>query len=76
MINSRFHEPSSVTIKKEGNTELFEFPVTTNGYNFEAEHVQQMLLQKRTESDIMTFEKSLQLIKLLDTVRNEVGLQY
>ena len=76
MINSRFHEPSSVTIKKEGNTELFEFPVTTNGYNFEAEHVQQMLLQKRTESDSMTFEKSLQLIKLLDTVRNEVGLQY
>ncbi len=76
IINSRFHEPSSVTIQKEGKSEVIEFEVNTNGYSFEAIHVQEMLLQNRTESTIMTFEKSIQLITLLDTVRDKIGLQY
>ncbi|WP_103068583.1 Gfo/Idh/MocA family protein [Aquimarina sediminis] len=77
-INSQFHKPSSVTIVKEGKSksECIEFGVTTNGYNFEAIHVQEMLLQNRTESTIMSFEKSLQLIELLDNVRNKIGLHY
>ncbi len=75
-INSRFHEPSSVTIYQNGKSKLHEFEVTTNGYSFEAIHVQEMLLQKRIESSIMNFDKSLQLITLLDTVRNKIGLKY
>ncbi|WP_099098759.1 Gfo/Idh/MocA family protein [Aquimarina aggregata] len=75
-INTQFHKPSSITILKNGVSESFEFPVTTNGYNYEAIHVQNMLLQNRTESTIMTFDKSLQLIKMLDTVREKIGLQY
>ncbi len=76
IINSRFHEPSSVTLLKDGKAELLEFEVNTNGYNFEAIHAQKMLLQNRTESTIMTFEKSIQLIQLLDAVRKEIGLDY
>jgi predicted dehydrogenase len=76
IINSRFHEPSSITIQKEGKSERIEFKVTTNGYNYEAVHVQEMLLQNRKESTIMSFEKSLQLISLLDTVREKIGLRY
>ncbi|WP_109852874.1 Gfo/Idh/MocA family protein [Aquimarina sp. AU58] len=76
IINSRFHEPSSITIQKEGKSEHIEFNVTTNGYNYEAIHVQEMLLQNRTESTLMSFEKSIQLINLLDTVREKIGLHY
>ncbi len=75
-IHSHFHEPSSITIQKEGKSERIEFNVTTNGYNYEASHVQEMLLQNRTESTLMSFEKSLQLINLLDTVREKIGLHY
>ncbi|TSE08803.1 Gfo/Idh/MocA family protein [Aquimarina algiphila] len=75
-INSRFHEPSSVSITKNGTTKTIEFPGDTNGYSFEAIHVQEMLAQNRIESTVMTFEKSLQLIKLLDSVRNKIGLHY
>ncbi len=75
-INSRFHEPSSISIIKDGESKLIEFDVPTNGYSFEAIHVQEMLLQGQTESTIMTFEKSLELIKLLDTVRDKIKLQY
>jgi len=75
-INRRFHEPTSVTILHNNQEETILFEVNTNGYNFEAEHVQQMLAQGRTESTVMSFEKSLELIGLLDDIREEIGLVY
>jgi predicted dehydrogenase len=75
-LNTRFHEPSSVTIQTPEGEATKEFEVNSNGYNFEAEHVQKMLLEGKTESTEMSFEKSLQLIDLLDKVRNEIGLEY
>ncbi|WP_299897417.1 Gfo/Idh/MocA family oxidoreductase [uncultured Aquimarina sp.] len=76
IINSRFHEPSSVTITKDGDSKLYEFPVVTNGYNYEAIHVQNMLERGNIESTVMSFEKSLHLIELLDNVRKEIKLEY
>ncbi len=77
-LTSRFHEPpSSVEIMpRNGEKEIIEFPVKTLGYNYEAAHVQEMLSQNRKESTIMTFEKSLNLISLLDKIRNKIGLSY
>ena len=75
-INRRFHEPTSITIRHNDQEEIISFDVKTNGYNFEAEHVQQMLSQGRTESTVMSFEKSLELIGLLDQIREEIGLVY
>lgn len=75
-LNTRFHEPSSVTIQTSESKEIKEFEVISNGYNYEAEHVQKMLQEGKTESTEMTFEKSLQLIDLLDKVRTQIGLEY
>jgi predicted dehydrogenase len=75
-LNYQFHAPTSFVIKTAEGEETKEFGVTTNGYNFEAEHVQEMLWDGKTESSEMTFEKSLQLIDLLDKVRAEIGLKY
>lgn len=75
-LNSRFHEPTSVHINTDQQEESIEFGVEANGYNFEAEHVQQMLLEGRTESTEMTFEKSLELIDMLDQIRKEIELEY
>lgn len=76
LINSRFHDPTNVTITKNGITETIDFPVTVHGYHYEILHCQEMLAQGKTESTIMTFEKSLQLISLLDQVRKKIGLIY
>lgn len=77
IVNTRFHEPSSVMVKAENTQEEKKvFDVHTRGYNFEAEHVQEMLSQNRTESTVMTFEKSLALIDLLDQIRAKIGLEY
>jgi predicted dehydrogenase len=75
-LNTRFHEPTSIIIQTPEGEETKEFKVNSNGYNFEAEHVQKMLSEGKTESTEMTFEKSLQLIELLDKVRTKIGLEY
>lgn len=75
-IHSRFHQPSRVTITSGKEVIEKEFEVPTNGYNFEAEHVSQLLLDGLTESPVMTFERSLQLIQTLDDIRSKIGLTY
>lgn len=75
-VESRFHEPSTIQVKTSQGEDNLQFEVHSNGYNFEAAHVQEMLRQGRIESDEMTFEKSLQLISLLDSIRKEIKLEY
>lgn len=75
-INSRFHEPSSVNIYLNEEESVKTFEVHTTGYYYEAEHVTQMLLQGKTESDKMSFENSLDLIGLLDDIRKKIALEY
>jgi len=76
IIHSRFHQPSSLTIITKEGKKTINFEVDTHGYNFEAIHVQQMLSENKTESTIMSFERSLALIDLLDIIRGKIGLKY
>ncbi len=75
-INSRFHEPTRVTVITDGNSQTHEFPVSVLGYHYEILHCQEMLSQNKTESPIMTFEKSRQLIHILDQIREKIGVHY
>ncbi|AVR46148.1 oxidoreductase [Christiangramia fulva] len=75
-INSRFHEPSSINILMNEEKWVKEFDVNTTGYFYEAEHVTQMLLEGKTESEKMSFNSSLDLIGLLDAIRKEIALEY
>ena len=76
-INSQFHEPSTVTITtSEGKTETLDFDYSTIGYNYETIHFNDLIRNHKTESDVMTFEFSKDLMGLLDGVRNEIGLEY
>jgi predicted dehydrogenase len=75
-IHPKFHAPTTITIEKYGRTNTFDFDVNTNGYSYEIIHFNRLLRQGRTESDIMTFKTSEQLISLLDAVREQIGLNY
>jgi len=59
-------------------TEIIEYENTTPilGYANEADHVNQMLLDGKTESNIVTFEKSNKVIKNMDLIREKIGLKY
>lgn len=75
-VNSRFHEPTSVSLITSEGEETKDFTTNTYGYNYEAAHVAEMLRAGRKESNEMTFQKSLHLIELLDRIREEIGLEY
>lgn len=75
-IHTRFHEPSTVTIKKDGQSEMLDFNYKTIGYNFETDHFSQLLREGKKESPIMTYEFSRELIKILDEVRAKIDLEY
>lgn len=75
-INSLFHAPSTVSITANGKEKTINFGYSTVGYNFEAIHFNNLLRQGKTESDIMTFSFSKKLIKLLDIVSKQIGLEY
>ena len=75
-IKSKWHEPNTVSTITAEKTEEVNFDVASFGYEYEARHVQEMLRNGKTESDVMTFQKSLELISLLDQIRYEINLEY
>ncbi len=48
----------------------------TNGYNFEAEEVNKLLLAGETESQVMPLSKSVELLSLMDKIRKKIGMRY
>jgi len=76
-VNTQFHCPTTVTlIDVNGKEKTLDFNYKTIGYNYEIEHFNKLLRNGKTESDIMTFDFSEQLIKVLDDVRNIINLHY
>ncbi|GAA4281701.1 Gfo/Idh/MocA family oxidoreductase [Gaetbulibacter aestuarii] len=75
-INRQFHTPSSVSITYNRKTETKTFEEDTFGYFHEINHFNALLRKGKTESDLMTFEFSRNLISLLDQVRNLIQLEY
>ncbi|MEH6453894.1 MAG: Gfo/Idh/MocA family oxidoreductase, partial [Psychromonas sp.] len=65
-INGAFNGPSDVTLIKDGQQERIHFDCKSNGYSYEIAHFNQLLRDQKTESDIMTYNFSKDLIKTLD----------
>jgi predicted dehydrogenase len=76
-IHSRWHESKGVTLERyDGTSAFFDFDRPTFGYDYEAIHVGECLQQGLTESPVWTLTDSLNLMKLLDNVRAQIGLVY
>jgi predicted dehydrogenase len=52
----------------------FVFSPPAMGYHFEAQEVMKCLDEGKTESSVVPLSFSLDLIKTLDTIRNEAGI--
>ena len=75
-LDRQFHAPSLVTIFENKKEKKIDFNCKTFGYNFEIEHFNTLLREGKTESSMMTFNFSKDLIKILDKVRGIIGLRY
>lgn len=76
-IHSRFHEIADVTLTdNSGNQETVCFDRKVNGYSYEAAHMTSLYKSGVKESPVMNFERSTNLMTLLDTIRQKIGLSY
>jgi predicted dehydrogenase len=79
-LTQRFYEPScDIMISRDGGKNYETVEVSERkgfGYQYEAQHVTDCLFQGLTESPVMTFYRSVELMKVLDAVRSGIGLSY
>ena len=76
-IHSRWHEPSWFSlIKNGGRPQNFHFDYISNGYHYEAEEVVKCLAEGKTESDLLPLSFSIDLIEVLDEIREKAGIRY
>ncbi|WP_249999512.1 Gfo/Idh/MocA family protein [Actinoplanes sp. M2I2] len=72
-----FFVPRSFVLRRAGQeAETFEFDFPGNGYQFEAAEVQRCLLAGELESPLMSHATTLEVMTLLDTIREEIGVIY
>lgn len=72
-----FYMPREFTLNRPGRAaETFQFPFEGIGYQFEAAEVQRCLLAGELESPLMTHATTLEIMTLLDTIRDEIGVVY
>jgi predicted dehydrogenase len=56
--------------------DTFEDKRSTKGYNFEMQHATDMILDKKTESEIMPHWRSNEIQEIMTEVRRQIGLVY
>ncbi len=71
-----YWKAEKIWLKTEDKEEYFEDSRTSWGYDFEIREVNKLLKGGKTESSIITFEKSIELMEILDEVRDKIGLKY
>ena len=77
-IHKQCWRPQKITIsnRKSLKSKVIEHPFSGNGFNYEAEHFSQLLIDGKKESEIMSLNESLEIITLLDEIRGSWGFSY
>ena len=60
----------------DGREKIFEFEFKGNGYEYEAEETAKCILGGKTQSDLWSWNDSIQLISVMDTIRKQCGIVY
>ncbi len=68
--------PSAFLRRSDGIEVDFQDRRKSNGYIFEAEEVMNCLREGRTESAVMPLDETLEIMKTLDALRKQWGLEY
>ncbi|NMO97408.1 Gfo/Idh/MocA family protein [Paenibacillus lemnae] len=80
--HGRIHVPGflyaheAVLHEADKDPEHFRHEREFSGYVYEAEEVGRCLAEGRTESSVIPLEESLNIMKLMDTIRGQWGLKY
>jgi predicted dehydrogenase len=76
-IDRTFYNPAAMRVVLNDGT-VTEYPNTYNGHGLreQAETFKQLIRSGKLESDILTWADTVNIMKSLDTVREQIGLKY
>ena len=72
----QFWQPDKIVLHKNGKEKKFKFKRLGNGYTYEVMHFHELLEKGKTESDVISFSKSSDVIQIMDEIRRQIGLKY
>lgn len=75
-LHSRFHHSEKISILRDGKEEILDLKFNGHGYIYEIEEVNRCLLNGETESRKLPLQMSLDISRLIDQVKEEIGLKY
>ncbi len=75
-INAIWHETQSYVLIKNNHSVVYQFPTKGKGFTYEIEESHQCIRNKKIESNLWSHQNSLDLIKIVDEVRNQTGLKF
>ena len=76
-LHRRFHHPNELSIYRDGNlVETINIPYQGIGYYHEIIHVNECLRTGLIESPKMSLRDSLNLVKMMDEIRMQIGVDY
>lgn len=76
VIPNGFFHTSGFTLVRDDLAEEFVLPWRGNGLGYEAEEVMDCLVRGRTESDLVPLSSTLEVMRILDDVRAQIGVSY
>lgn len=77
-IHRNFWRSEHITIQRRDRSETQEIslPLQGNGYNYELVHTQDCIRDGLLESPVMSWQSSIDLMDMMDTLRKSWGLRY
>ena len=75
-LPNRWYQPGNLAITTEHGTEDIVMDFVGNGYNYQAVEVMNCLKEGRRESTRWSHNDSLQLMRLMDEIREQCGIEY
>ncbi|NER17035.1 Gfo/Idh/MocA family protein [Spongiivirga citrea] len=76
IIHDQWYQSESYSIFKDGETEKFEVPKLGRGYTHEIIECHECIRGNRKQSEHWSHQNSADLMRLLDAVREKIGLEY
>jgi predicted dehydrogenase len=76
-IHSSWWKSNAMTVMRDNHkNDFLECPYAGSGYQYEAAEFMKCLREKRQESEIMSWEETLSVLRTMDTLREQWGLKY
>ncbi len=75
-LDPRFHETQGYHLKTANEIKHYKFPTIGKGYTHEIIEVNKCIRENKTESTLWSHKNSLELITLLDTIRQKSGVRF